>query len=314
MPIIKNMTNIIQEQVMGITAEYLTQTANDYFYDFLATKKSIDDMQSDMDELKRLYNCEKSYFTQLCEWFNSNSWYETAELSVLFVLGSSLVGACLNMAILFGAVSIIIFYLATSILMQHYLITSERERCLFEGINDLQIKLAESIDYIAEIIIKLQDMQKNLFLINIQAEESINYFKDHVSTLDKQIEILVKNTLELNQAQDALMQENKKLNEQLSASAQEISDANATIKEQTRALSDVRSQFEDTNRHLLAKNDEIKALHAGVQLHIEQMGELEKAYKDHLSFFQADDISCDKIVPAAEGDCLIIRASKRHCY
>lgn len=269
------------------TAELLTQRARNYFEELLAKKTTVDSIEATLNQLIEHYHTEKSLLTKWAQWFGEMNWFETIGYGVAFVSLSAIIGATFNMAALFGLIAIGLYYSATTLLVEHHTITTDRDNQLIHGIHAMKTNLADLIEQLTELATKVHDIQCDLFQKNRQTTEELDIFKTKVLEMDAHIQALDEAVNTLNQAKDLLINENIRIIKERDRINMELQATHDTLIKQTTELNDIHLKFEETNRSFLNRNNDIIDLSQNLNSQIPQFAELQKLYQTELIKLQS---------------------------
>jgi hypothetical protein len=284
------MTDAVEQSAQRValqTAEFLTQSAQAYFQEFLDKKATIDNIDDTLNQLIEHYHAEKSFLTKWTQWFGEMSWFESIGYGVAFITMSAIIGATFNMAALFGLIAIGLYYATSTLLVEHHLITTERDQQLIQGIHAMKTNLADLINQLTELAGRVHAIQCELFQKNRQTTEELDVFKNTVLEMNTHIHTLQETIDALNHAKTLLIDENIRINQEREQINMELQVAHDTLIRQTTRLHDIHLQLEETNHNFLERNQEIIGLRNGFQASITSLAELQKLYQIELTQLQA---------------------------
>jgi hypothetical protein len=285
------MTDAVEQSAQRAalqTAEFLTQSAHAYFQEFLDKKATIDNIDDTLNQLIEHYHAEKSLLTKWAQWFGEMSWFETIGYGVTSVAVSAMIGATFNMAALFGLIAIGLYYATSTLLIEHYLITTERDQQLIQGIHAMKTNLADLINQLTELAGRVHTIQCELFQKNRQTTEELDVFKNTVLEMSTHIHTLQETIHALNQARALLMEDNIRIIEERNLINRQLETANETLIQQANQLNDIHLRLEETNASFLNRNNDIINLRENLNTRINDLAELHKLYQIELTRLQSE--------------------------
>ena len=132
------------------TAEYLMDAAIQRLQDLIEQEQTNEQVQSCLHTLMRRFN-EKSTITDAIEWYGRKTILQKAGVGVVFVAASALVGALFSLTALFTLLSIGIFYIAETLLTEHYELTERQKTDLAQDIERMEQALFASVACLKEV-------------------------------------------------------------------------------------------------------------------------------------------------------------------
>ena len=272
------------------TAGYLMDAAIQRLQDLFEQEQTNEHVQSCLNTLMKRFN-EKSTITEAIEWYGRKTILQKAGIGIIFVAGSALVGALFNLSALFTLLSIGIFCAAETLLTEHYELTENQRRELAQDIEQMELKLFESVACLKEVSKKLDDVFLNLLQQSIQSAHLLKEFEKQTSTLDGQIHDFLNILATLSETNTTLMRDHQHIHQQLERAHLEMERANATIATQSLALNTIDLQLNATKHKLSERNDELADIHTKFQGNLTTIGELEDAFKEKLRVLKEQSVS-----------------------
>ena len=280
------------------TAEYLMDAAIQRLQDLIEQEQTNEQVQSCLHTLMRRFN-EKSTITDAIEWYGRKTILQKAGVGVVFVAASALVGALFSLTALFTLLSIGIFYIAETLLTEHYELTERQKTDLAQDIERMEQALFASVACLKEVTKKLDDIFLSLLKQSIESAQLLKTFEVQTSTLDGHISEFLSIFSTLNETNATLMRDHQHVVQQLELAHAEIEQDHATMATQSATIDTIRSKLNATNDELRERSSELIAVHAKFKNNLTIISELEVGFKDELYLLKTQSASnvCHQVVP-----------------
>lgn len=298
------------------TAEYLMDAAIQRVQSLCEQEQAHEHVQSSLNTLMKRFN-EKSTLTEAIEWYGRKTMFQKASLGILLVGSSALVGAVFNLSALFTVLSMGIFYLANTLLTEHYDLTEHQKKELANDIEKMEQTLFESVAALKDATKKLDDIFLKMLEQRIQSAHLLKAFEVQTSTLDEQVHACLNILARLNETNATLIHEHQRVVQQLEKAHMDMEQANATILTQSTSLDTIGLKLEETHDALRKRNDELATIHTRFQDNLTLIEELKTGFSDELLILKARGLSNEhaqvmneetappSIQPASDGSAFI---------
>ena len=275
--------------------EQLVTTAKDYLASLLSQKQSIENSTSNLAVLMQRVNIQKSFITRMSEWYGQKTWFEKASLGVMFVAAVSLLGAIVNLAIVFGVLALGLYGAITSILQEHYDINITRDERFCSGIRAMEESLAESVEHLKELEGHLRIILIELAEKNVQSAEHLLQFEKNIRVMNEKIVCFEQVVTELERIKLQLTDENAQIKTQLNTAYIDLEAANHTLIQRNTELDSIQREMSDTNQRIADKTSELNALCEKFQADSKTLSVLIEGYERQLQ-----RLSTNASVPAPD--------------
>lgn len=283
---INNNAERAAEAAAKKTADYLIESAQNNVNSLFKQKKIIEDSKSSLITLMQRYNIEKSRFTEIAEWYGQKTGIERAFLGLSFVAASALIGSIVNLAAVFSILALIIHYEVTTLLQEHYDITSVRDERFCADIKDLEARLTELNQHHQALERSLHTTLIELSKRNVETAIKTKQFEEHIDSLTEQIERMDQIVIALDNAKKLLIEENTRTTEQLQRRSDELNDANNKIIDQSTTLNNTQCQLGETTKQLSETTLELNILCEKFKTHEEDISELKERCQAQLDILE----------------------------
>ncbi len=279
----------IADSLAERTVEYLRRQVIQLFQDVLGHEQAAAHNQHNLNQLMARYHIEKSRISEITDGYGRLPWYQRYAGGVLFVAASALVGAVFNLAALFSILAIGLHYTVTTLLMEHYTLTTNRDELFCKDIINMEKKLAESIDVLVDT-----DNQVNALLTELRIKNSQS--AEHIQTLDAQAGMLTDKvgqlTMTINaleQTCSSLMRDNERITRQFQHASSEMAALQQEHAVQSSALDAVTHQLEVTNKALWDKTQALTDIYDQFQRHLAAFAKQESEFKAQINRLQTQN-------------------------
>lgn len=231
-PLVEVVANISVENLRAIAVAQLERITN-----YQSTINTLSD-SINVDELMQRYKARKSYFGMAADWFGQQAIWVKALIGVTFV------GAAYLLSLSYLLASVI--YIAIAFLMQnHFNTTQEQDELIAEDLLHLKQSLIDSINHLdgvsqiihntltalCELNAQMADINTKLEENNTDLEAQISQFKEIVSSLEQNKEVLLSSTTELKIKLEAAYLQIHQHQNALSTSAESIVESDRSLGE-----------------------------------------------------------------------------------
>lgn len=281
--------------------------------ELLAQKQNAINVKSSLKVLMDQYNKEKSYLSELVDWYGKKSWFDKVYLGSLFFVTNAVLIAIVNSAFIYAIIANSLYYAATFLIMNDYDIKSRRDKQLYEDIVAMEADLAKSAIELNDAIEQLNNLHTAACQQNIQAADQIKTFNEQISTFDgltKNYEETIKN-LELTAT--TMISDHEEIVTQFQNTINAFEKPTLEITRQSTDLNSVTNELEKTNNELLTRDRELADLNQTFQAHSIALSELEEKFKAYLTTLESgtikDEVSADKALDARDNTDNIMKKS-----
>lgn len=259
------------EAVANITVENLRAIAVAQLERITAYQNGINTLSDsiNVDELMQRYKARKSYFGTAADWFGQQS------LWIKVLMGA----ACVSVAYLLSLSYILIgvLYVAIAFLMEnHYKTTQEQDELIAEDLLHLKQSLIDSISHLdnvsqiiqntftslCELNIEMIDINTRLEENNTDLEDQISQFREIVSSLEANKEMLLSSTAELKIKLEAAYLQIHQHQDTMSAGAQSIVESDRSLGETCAGFRSSLEKFDEFTKDQQAVVAEYEKLSA----------------------------------------------------
>lgn len=231
-PLVEAVANISVENLRAIAVAQLERITN-----YQSTINALSD-SINVGELMQRYKARKSYFGIAADWFGQQALWVKALIGVTFV------GAAYFLSLSYLLAGVI--YIAIAFLMQnHFNTTQEQDELIAEDLLHLKQSLVDSINHLdgvsqiiqntltalCELNAQMADINVKLEENNTDLEDQISQFKEIISSLEQNKEVLLSSTTELKIKLEAAYLQIHQHQNALNANAESIVESDRSLGE-----------------------------------------------------------------------------------
>ena len=213
--------------------------------------KHISKLQSNLDIIMQRHHIERSYLSQLSEWYGSKPLWIKVSLNIsVAATAAAALGAIFNLAAILGAVVGTLYLGITYLLQNDYDITQARDQRLKEDIQQMEEELASTVEHLSELEDSLKAVFTSLCELNCHMADDILSFEKKIVGLQENIDRfngVIKNLEETN---TALSQTNETMKSQFEQTRANLDETNQALSDESDELEEINLGFDRTQQRL----------------------------------------------------------------
>jgi DNA repair exonuclease SbcCD ATPase subunit len=289
------------------SVEELKSAASEQLKKILEQNKKIEEFNSDMQALMAQIQAEQSVFGKLALWYGDLSWW-------VKLIHIAVVGALCYVSLVVGLVVLALYSIQALLFTDYYNVVEKQNKLLYANIVALEQSLAEAVGQLGEIEDSLKKVFTTFCEMNIAHADDIGVFKEHISKLEEQIQLLNSVTTKVSQTTESLADSTTKFSQVFAKSAGEFGDLNESMSTELNNLKQTDVAYSDNidllihdHQGLSAVNLKLNESNASLILLASQLS----AVLGQLKLQGAGKVSLDDIPPPnAHGDIDLSKQTK----
>lgn len=216
-------------------------------------RRTMQEAHSNLDLLLKRYNLEKSYFSQISNWYGSKAWWVKILLFILLVAISVGVGFLCHAPITFVSITAASYMFFAFFFINHYKITQQQTQRLCEDIIELEKTLHETIKHFNDLSNSLNLIMISSHELNAQMLNETQSLQENIKILNEQIEKYKLIIDDLTVVKESLINTTTKVKENLSTGDKQYQECSIILKDQSSQIISVCDSIKISQESL--KND-----------------------------------------------------------
>lgn len=245
-------------------------------------KRSIGEFESSHELLLKRYQIQSSLFEKMTDTFSSTPFYFKVCVGLLTVSLSALVGAVVNLSLLFAATTAALVGVCSMLLNNHSSCQTQKNKQLKKDLEKMEQDIATEVETLKAIEGELRATLSNIAKENIRLAKNNGELEAMVGKLDEKIGTMGTAIENLTQTKDKVSEANRQLIEEVLALSEKIKSTHKELSIKSAAIPRLAKKLSNRTQELNKTNNALDEMETQYEELLVQLKELEKNSRDQL--------------------------------